>query len=154
MERLEKIKSDLRDIRDGWLDRTSAMMKEGELPMISIRELVADCVRAIIVELDTGKIVWASAIAEETFGYIPGELVEATIHDLVPPALREQHRSHFARFAADPRPRQMGDGAMKLSGVKRDGSVFPIEIGLYPRAFAGKRYVVATIMPMRSGAQS
>lgn len=113
-----------------------------------VNEAIGACVSCIVVELETGRIVGSTAPADRLFGYIEGELVGKSIHELVPLRLREQHGEHLKAYASEPQPRQMGGQAMQLIGVRRDGTEFPVEIGLYPRVVAGKRAAVATILDM------
>lgn len=110
--------------------------------------IVAACVPYIVVDLETQVIVMVSDLTSETFGYVPGELIGKCIHDLVPVSIRQRHTEHVASFAANPSRRRMGTQEMLLRGVKRDGSEFSVEIGLEPRAWGGRRFVVATILPV------
>lgn len=107
----------------------------------------------IIVDLDTGFIMSSGPLADLMFGYIQGELARKQIHDLVPERLREGHRLHFAQFREHPTQRQMGKQPMELSGVKRDGSEFPVEISLHPQVVDGRRSVVGLILDMSGRAK-
>ena len=88
-------------------------------------------------------------MADELFGEIEGGLQGREIHSLVPERMRETHRSHFARFWTGPSTKTMGQRGMELVGLRRDGVEFPVQIGLTPRAYGGRRYVVATVLPVR-----
>ena len=76
-----------------------------------------------------GRIALVNAQAERLFGWPKDELVGQPVEVLVPDSAREVHPRHRARYAADPRPRPMGEG-MDLAGRRRDGSTFPAEISL------------------------
>jgi len=117
-----------------------------------VEAVVVACVPYLVVELDTGTIVMTSPLTSRAFGYVPGELVGRSVHDLVPERLRAQHRGHFAGFANNPADRPMGTIGMKLVGLRRDGSEIPVQIGLVPWAWGGRRFVVATVLPLPAGA--
>jgi PAS domain S-box-containing protein len=82
----------------------------------------------VCVEGD-GRIALVNAQAEWLFGYRREELVGQPVEMLVPEAARGVHPGHRAGYAADPRPRPMGEG-LELAGRRRDGSTFPAEISL------------------------
>ena len=76
-----------------------------------------------------GFIVRASRRLEATFGYLEGELAGCSVEDLVPPARREAHSRLRSAYTHRPRPRLSDDRAM-LAGLRKDGTVFPVEISL------------------------
>lgn len=101
------------------------------------------------VGMDTGKINWASPEMERMFGYwLPGELEGQLVEVLVPEALRKKHAdTHRPGFAVSPRQRMMGSRSA-LMGARQDGTTFPVEIVLIPRAVAGIRVVVVVVLDM------
>jgi PAS domain S-box-containing protein len=90
-------------------------------------EAALDC---IIIADASGRVVEFNPAAEQTFGYSRDEAVGRTIAELiVPPSLRERHITAFARFI------ETGHGAMlgrrlELTGMRADGSEFPVELAL------------------------
>jgi PAS domain S-box-containing protein len=76
-----------------------------------------------------GTITAASARLEDMFGYGPGEMVGLPVESLVPAGLQKAHRRHRAAWARSPSARLMGEG-MQLAGLRKDGSTFPVGIGL------------------------
>lgn len=78
-----------------------------------------------------GAIVLANTLAESMFGYAIGTLRGQALDALVPERLRRAHRAHRDDYAQRPRVRPMGIGT-ELLGMRRDGSQFPVEIGLSP----------------------
>ena len=69
--------------------------------------------------------------AEELFGYKREELLGKLIEILVPERFASQHPADRAEFLAAPTARAMGAGR-ELFGRRKDGSEFPVEIGLSP----------------------
>jgi len=111
---------------------------------LPFRELVDAAPDGILVTDQRGTIVLVNAEAERMFGYGRDELVGQPIHLLVPERLRARHPDHVKSFHASPRLRPMGSG-LDLSGHRRDGTEFPVEISLSPLQHAGERLVVAGI---------
>lgn len=86
---------------------------------------------AMIVVNREGRIVLANEQAGRLFGHSRDDLQGLTVEALLPEGLRAAHGVHRERFMANPRVRPMGAG-FELVGMRRDGSEFPIEIGLSP----------------------
>ncbi len=64
------------------------------------------------------------------FGYGEGELVGMDLQVLIPPEFRAAHEAGMRRFLRDGTTRVIGQGAVELTGLRRDGSRFPIELSL------------------------
>jgi PAS domain S-box-containing protein len=86
---------------------------------------------AMVMVNRAGEIVMVNAQAERVFGYPRAELVGQPVEMLVPKRFRRQHPGLRTAFFADPHPRPMGAGR-DLYGRRKDGSEFPVEIGLNP----------------------
>ena len=97
----------------------------------SFRLVVEAAPNAIVMTDRAGKIVMINAQAERVFGYERAELAGQAVEVLVPERFRRQHPDWRKAFYADPRPRPMGAGR-DLYALKKDGSEFPVEIGLNP----------------------
>ena len=78
-----------------------------------------------------GSIILVNAETERLFGYKRHELVGQPVDILVPARMRGHHVQHRTGFAARPEVRRMGAGH-DLYGLRKDGTEFPLEIGLNP----------------------
>ena len=85
--------------------------------------------QGIILIDATGRITLVNAAAERMFGYPRRDLLGETLETLLPERIRRGHVEHRRGYFAEPRVRPMGIG-LDLSGRRRDGSEFPVEISL------------------------
>lgn len=99
----------------------------------------------IIVADSRGIIQLANPVGEKLFGYEHKGLQGLSVDRLVPSASREKHAAFRQIYNADPQPRSMGIGR-DLSGVRKDGSEFPIEVSLSHTKIQGEFVVVAFII--------
>jgi PAS domain S-box-containing protein len=109
------------------------------------RIAVEACPAAMILVADDGAIVLANAECGRIFGYSPGELVGLSVDALVPAEARGTHAGRRHAFFVEPSKRRMGEGR-DLSALRKDGSTFPVEIGLTPVVAAGRVGVLAFII--------
>ncbi|WP_374407532.1 sensor histidine kinase [Hydrogenophaga sp.] len=86
---------------------------------------------AMVVVNQQGAIIRINQLAEATFGYAPGELLGLPVETLVPQRYRRAHGGYRQGFQAEATARPMGAGR-DLAGLRKDGSEFPVEIGINP----------------------
>jgi len=96
-----------------------------------VRLAVEACPSGMIMTDSAGKIVLVNAEVERLFGYRRDELIGNSVDMLVPAAVRDAHVGHRNGFVARPQKRPMGVGH-DLCGVRKDGTEFPVDIGLNP----------------------
>ncbi len=94
-----------------------------------VMALLQSASQAILSVDRNGRIVLANPKTEELFGYSREELLGARLEILLPEAHRRDHGHHREDYFARPRVRPMGIG-MDLSGRRKDGTEFPVEISL------------------------
>jgi two-component system cell cycle sensor histidine kinase/response regulator CckA len=99
---------------------------------------------AVVIVDGAGAILQVNAQAEALFGYAQSELVGQPVEVLVSPAARGAHRRERERYAMHPRVRRMG-ARRDLSGLRKDGSSFPVEINLSPLDVDGGRVFCTAI---------
>jgi PAS domain S-box-containing protein len=100
---------------------------------------------AVVMVDGEGRILLVNAKTEELFGYRRDELVGASVELLVPLRYRDRHPEQRRGFFLDPAARAMGAGR-DLHGRRKDGSEFPVEIGLNPIRTAEGVLVLSAIV--------
>lgn len=83
----------------------------------------------IITVDSSGRVVSLNAAAEAMFGYAPGELVGQAVVQLMPEGFRSAHQTGWQRALAAPQTNLLGR-RLELSGLKKEGAEFPVELSL------------------------
>jgi PAS domain S-box-containing protein len=120
---------------------------EGEMSEESgakYRGLLEAAPDAMVVVNQGGEIVLLNVQAEKQFGYHRDELVGQQVKNIIPEGFAERLIADDLRSAADALAQQIGTG-IELSGRRKDGSEFPIEIMLSPLESAEGILVTAAI---------
>jgi PAS domain S-box-containing protein len=100
-------------------------MVESEARKAAVLRSALDCVITMDGE---GLIVEFNPAAERTLGYAAGEVVGRDLAELIiPPDLRERHRSALARHLATGEARML-DRRVELRAMRKDRSEIPIEL--------------------------
>ena len=86
---------------------------------------------AMVMVDQRGKIALVNSQAVKMFGYNREELTGQSVEVLIPERFRRGHPEHRIEFSSSPQARPMGAGR-DLYAVRKDGSEFPVEIGLNP----------------------
>jgi PAS domain S-box-containing protein len=106
-------------------------IKDIEQANLRFRQVVEAAPNAMVMVNKAGLIEMVNAQTENIFGYSRDELLGQPIDILLPERFRHQHPQHRASFFSDLSPRAMGAGR-DLYGRRKDGSEFPVEVGLNP----------------------
>ncbi len=113
-------------------DATDRMHAREELERseAAMRALLNSVSQAVITVQEDGTIVTVNGNTEKMFGYSRSELVGQPASLLVPEDRREGHDNHQKEFfSGGDEDRPMGR-MLSLDGRRKDGSTFPVDIGL------------------------
>ncbi|HSW11435.1 MAG TPA: PAS domain S-box protein [Solimonas sp.] len=109
------------------------------------RALLETAPDAMVIIDGSGSIMLVNAQAERLFGYQREALIGRPVEALIPERLRGHHAQHRSGYFAAPKVRGMGGAGLELSGRRKDGSEFPIEISLSPMETEQGLWVTAAI---------
>ncbi|WP_010586607.1 PAS domain S-box protein [Schlesneria paludicola] len=109
------------------------------------RLMVELAINAMILVDRRGLIVLANPQTQKLFGYTADELIGQPVEILVPQTFRSKHPSQREKFFAHPTVRAMGAGR-DLFGCRKDGTEFPVEIGLNPIHTSEELLVLGSIV--------
>ena len=99
----------------------------------------------MIMIRSNGIIVLINAEVERMFGYAKDELLGQSVDVLVPERHRNGHGEFRAEYTLEPESRAMGAGR-DLFARRKDGSEFPVEIGLNPIPQPGEPLILASVV--------
>jgi PAS domain S-box-containing protein len=93
------------------------------------RAVVQSAADAIVLSDASGKILFWNNGAATMFGYTEDEILGAPLDTLMPEQYKERHRAGFERYLVTHRSRIVGR-TVEFEGLRKDGTVFPIELSL------------------------
>ena len=111
---------------------------------VTFRQLLEAAPDAMVVVDRAGRIALVNSQTEHLFGYAREELLGQHVEVLVPQNLQTRHAEHRSAYQRDPHRRPMGTG-LELSGRRKDGSWFPVEISLSPVRSSGGTWITAAV---------
>ncbi|MEA2327218.1 MAG: hypothetical protein QOE68_2177, partial [Thermoanaerobaculia bacterium] len=122
----------------------SRAFSESQASEARYRGLLEAAPDAMVVVNQAGGIVLLNDQAEKQFGYSRDELLGQQVMIIIPDGFAERLVADGLRSAADALAQQIGTG-IELTGLRKDGSEFPIEIMLSPLESAEGILVTAAI---------
>ncbi|MEZ4893205.1 MAG: PAS domain S-box protein [Saprospiraceae bacterium] len=99
----------------------------------------------ILVANQGSTLTMSNPALNKLFGYQEGELTGQKVEELIPHRFSGKHRQYRKGYHEDPKPRSMGQN-LNLSGRKKDGSEFPVEVSLSPFKNKDGEFVVAFVI--------
>ncbi len=115
-----------------------------------LRAVLDSTFDAIISLNEQGFIVSANASAHRKFSYSDGELIGQSITALIPDLMSDQHEHRqsgkVVELLLESREVPFGTGSMQqLTGLRRDGTMFPLELVLSEFHLDDSRYITGVI---------
>jgi len=101
-------------------------LKESRLNFTAIVDTAA--VGILIID-QSASITIANQQVADIFEYDKVDLFGMSLNELIPDESSERHQKYLAMYFKNPSPRPMGQG-LELEGKRKDGTLFPVEIGL------------------------
>ena len=99
----------------------------------------------VIIVDEHQTIMEVNTSAEMIFRYSREELIGQHLNILIPQNYHANHSGHFNKFMEQREQRQMGHGR-DIFGLRKDGSIFPVEAGLNPFVLYGQNFVMALVI--------
>ncbi len=115
-----------------------------EVETVIARVVDASPVGMLVID-DQGFIVFANREAERIFGYAAKQLEGLRLEHLISPASGDRHVLLRKPHPTEPQTLQAG-AARHLLARRRNGSEFPVEVGLNPVKVDSGRLVLASIV--------
>ena len=129
---------------DGSLDPGSVALI-GRDPQSIFRAALDEAPHGSIVSTEDGEILFTNHLADRIFGYLPFELIGQPISCLISESQRSLHAGFWVNFWKDSRSRRMSP-KRTVTGVRKDGVLVALEVGLNVIVEGASRYVVAAIV--------
>jgi PAS domain S-box-containing protein len=108
--------------------------------------LAVEASPSAMVMLDRSRVLMmVNTEVERLFGYRREELVGKPVDIIVPERYRPECRQLLEDFMADPKARRIG-GGRDLFGQRKDGSEFPVEVGLNPIRLGDEVLILSVIV--------
>ena len=105
----------------------TAELQASEQRKGAIMASALDCIITIDAQ---GRVTEFNPAAENTFGYTRGEILGKEMAEMIiPPAMREAHRSGLSRYLATGEGPVLGK-RIEIPAMRADGSEFPVELAI------------------------
>ncbi|RMD79569.1 MAG: EAL domain-containing protein [Gammaproteobacteria bacterium] len=122
-------------------NRMQGLLEAGEARLKAVADSVMD---AILTIDERGRIESANRAVKEVFGYLPQELQGRNVAELMPEPYRSRHGQFLRRYLETGEARVIGR-RQELQALRRDGTVFPVEVSVGELRAEGRRRFVGVV---------
>jgi two-component system, LuxR family, sensor kinase FixL len=110
-------------------------LRESEAKARAILETTVD---GVITIDEYGRIISFNTAAERIFGYVADEVVGQNVRLLMPEPYQEEHDGYIRSYRETGRRQIIGIGR-EVTGKRKDGSTFPMDLAVSEVSLAGRR---------------
>lgn len=112
----------------------------------NVFKILSEAVSEGIVVVNSKQVIVATNDpSNQLFGYEKDELLGQSLNILIPKKYHHSHKKHVSNFMDNSGKRQLGHGR-DLYGLRKNGTMFPVEIGLNPFTIYDNNYVMTLIV--------
>ncbi|MGJ0502529.1 MAG: two-component system sensor histidine kinase NtrB [Methylocystis sp.] len=119
----------------------AAGAREDDSYLTAIVNAVVD---GVITIDERGVVLSMNPAAAKLFGFTPSEVIGQNVRMLMPEPDRGKHDSYISEYRRTGAPKIIGIGR-QVEGMRKDGSIFPMELGVSVAETQGKRVFVGLI---------
>ena len=128
-----------------WNRKLSIAKKAVDESEIKTRSIVDNSQDALIVIDTDSKIVMWNNAATTIFGFIHDEMIGKSVDSIIPSSFKKLHFEGVSRVRSGGKQNLIGKGAIEIEGVKKDGSIIPIDLTLNTYIINSERFFSANI---------
>jgi two-component system sensor kinase FixL len=119
--------------------------KEREASEVHLRNLLNTIVDGLITIDEAGNVLSANPAAERLFGYSEAEMLGRNVKMLMPEPYRSEHDGYLRSYCKTGHAKIIGVGGRDVMARRKDGSTFPMELGVSEMKMRGKRVFAGII---------
>jgi two-component system sensor kinase FixL len=119
--------------------------KEREASEAHLRNLLNTIVDGLITIDEVGNVLSANPAAERLFGYAEAEMLGRNVKMLMPEPYRSEHDGYISSYRDTGRAKIIGVGGRDVVARRKDGTTFPMELGVSEMKMRGKRVFAGII---------
>ncbi|WP_339762791.1 CHASE domain-containing protein [uncultured Hoeflea sp.] len=128
-------------LKTSYLEKSNQRIKQEATRNSTVMNTVSDCVVTINA---TGQIETINPAGLRIFGYSLDEVLGKNVKMLMPAPYHAGHDGYMSRYLTEGDPKVIGLGR-QVSAMRKDGSVFPIDLSVNEMVLDEKRMFVGTI---------
>lgn len=127
------------------LSRAIALRRELEESQTFSQAITDNLVDAIVTIDDHGMIEAVNPACCRVFGHAESEMLGRNVNMLMPEPWRSAHDGYMTQYLGGGAPRIIGMSSREVSGVHKDGSVFPVSLSVSEFRNKGRRMFVGAL---------
>ncbi|MFA7318124.1 MAG: PAS domain S-box protein [Sulfuricella sp.] len=125
--------------------RMGPLLREVVNARTRVHGILDNTADGIVTTDEEGVIESCNYAAARIFGYSAAEVIGRNVNMLMPESDRSKHDEGMRRYLDSGLARVIGHGPRELRGLRKDGSVFPMEMTLGEMQLDGRRLFIASI---------